>query len=59
MTEKAFGRHGLGAEAVDSVMRQDLHVIMGITLVGTAAVVVANIVVDMLYAVIDPRVRPT
>ena len=58
VTEKVFGLHGLGAEAVDSVMRQDLHVIMGITLVGTAAVVVANIVVDMLYAVIDPRVRP-
>ena len=40
-----------------SIYSQDLPVIMGIVLVASAAVVIANLLVDIFYAVLDPRVR--
>jgi len=57
ITEQVFGMPGLGYTAVNSIEQQDLPVIIGIVIIATAAVVVANIVVDMFYAVLDPRVR--
>jgi peptide/nickel transport system permease protein len=57
ITETVFGMPGLGKTAVDSISQQDLPVIIGIVIVATAAVIVANIAVDMFYAVLDPRVR--
>ena len=57
MTEQVFGLPGLGREAVLAITTEDLPVIMGIALVASATVVVASIVVDMCYALIDPRVR--
>ena len=57
ITEYVFGMPGLGYTAVQAIQQQDLPVIIGIVLVAAAAVVVANIVVDVLYAVLDPRVR--
>ena len=57
VTENVFGLPGLGQLAVQSVTTQDLPVIMGIVLVASFFVVAANIVVDLLYAVLDPRVR--
>jgi peptide/nickel transport system permease protein len=57
ITEDVFGLPGLGQEAVQSVTTQDLPVIVGIVLFASFFVVVANIVVDLLYAVLDPRVR--
>lgn len=57
VTEKIFGLPGLGALAVQSVSTQDLPVIMGTVLVAAFFVVVANILVDMTYAILDPRVR--
>jgi peptide/nickel transport system permease protein len=57
ITENVFGLPGLGQLAVQSVTTQDLPVIVGIVLVASFFVVVANIVVDLLYAVLDPRVR--
>lgn len=57
VTETVFSLNGLGKEAVRSITSQDLPVILGIVLVTSAFVVVANIIVDMLYAVLDPRVR--
>jgi len=44
---------------VVAISRQDLPLIQGIVLVAAAFIVVANIVVDALYAVLDPRVRLT
>ena len=55
--EQVFSLPGLGKTAVDAINQQDLPVIIGIVLFASAAVVVANIVVDALYAVLDPRVR--
>jgi len=57
LTETVFGLPGLGWTAVQSIQNSDLPVIIGIVLIGAAAVVVANILVDILYAVLDPRVR--
>jgi peptide/nickel transport system permease protein len=57
LTETVFGLPGLGWTAVQSIENQDLPVIIGIVIIAAAAVVVANIVVDVLYAVLDPRVR--
>jgi peptide/nickel transport system permease protein len=59
ITETVFSMHGLGGLTVDAAHNSDLPVLIGITLVAGAAYIVANIVVDMLYAVIDPRVRLT
>jgi peptide/nickel transport system permease protein len=57
ITEQVYGMPGLGWTAVNAIESQDLPVIIGIVLVASAAVVMANILVDIVYAVLDPRVR--
>ncbi len=57
ITEQVFGLPGLGYTAVQAIVESDLPVIIGVVLVAATAVVVANIVVDAFYAVLDPRVR--
>lgn len=59
VVEVVFGLGGLGQTAVESVSKGDLPVILGFTILAAIFVVVANIVVDMMYAVLDPRVRIT
>jgi peptide/nickel transport system permease protein len=57
ITETVFNYNGLGKLAVDSIATFDLPTVVGLVLFLGAVVIVANIVVDILYAVIDPRVR--
>jgi peptide/nickel transport system permease protein len=57
ITEVVFGMPGLGYTAYQAIQQQDLPVIIGVVMVTATAVVVANIVVDAFYAVLDPRVR--
>ena len=57
VTETVFSLPGLGYTAVNAITQQDLPVIIGIVLFASAAVVVANILVDIGYALLDPRVR--
>ena len=57
ITEQVFSLPGLGFTAVQAITQQDLPIIIGVVIVAAAAVVVANIVVDAFYAVLDPRVR--
>jgi peptide/nickel transport system permease protein len=57
LTETTFSLPGLGKYAVDAVMRQDLPQVMGATMFASFFIVLANIVVDLLYGVVDPRVR--
>jgi peptide/nickel transport system permease protein len=59
VTEQIFGLPGLGQLAWQSVTTQDLPVIIGTVLVASAFIVVANLLVDLCYAVLDPRVRPS
>lgn len=57
VTETVFGLPGLGQQIYNSISRQDLPVIIGLVLLASAFIVAANIVVDLVYAVLDPRVR--
>jgi peptide/nickel transport system permease protein len=57
VVEYIFGLPGLGYSAINAISTQDLPLIMGITIVGSAAVVLANLFADVMYAVVDPRVR--
>jgi peptide/nickel transport system permease protein len=57
LTESTFNLHGLGLEAVQAISTSDLPIILGVTLFAAFFVVVANLIVDVLYGVIDPRVR--
>ena len=55
--ETLFGVTGLGWTVIQAINQQDLPVILGIVILATTFVVVANLIVDILYAVLDPRVR--
>jgi peptide/nickel transport system permease protein len=57
LTEAVFNLRGLGYEALRAIRNYDLPIILGVTLFAAFFVVVANLVVDLLYAVVDPRVR--
>jgi peptide/nickel transport system permease protein len=57
ITEVTFSLHGLGLFTVEAVQNQDLPEILGVTLLAAFFIVIANLVVDVLYAVLDPRVR--
>jgi ABC-type dipeptide/oligopeptide/nickel transport system permease component len=56
LTETIFGWNGLGRFAMEAIMKRDYPVILGTVLVGAAAFIVVNLVVDVSYAFIDPRV---
>ncbi|MFJ2175300.1 ABC transporter permease [Streptomyces sp. NPDC087851] len=56
LTETLFGIPGVGKTLIDSVRDVDLPVVVGVVLVTGAAVVLANVVADLLYAVADRRV---
>jgi peptide/nickel transport system permease protein len=57
LVEKVFDWPGVGALVVDSILRQDFAVVQAFVLLGAFAYVAVNLVVDVLYGVIDPRVR--
>ena len=56
-TESVYSLPGLGAMAIRSIENLDFPVTMGIVIFATMAVIVFNLVVDLLYAWIDPRIR--
>ncbi|MEU2717037.1 ABC transporter permease [Streptomyces sp. NPDC007205] len=57
ITESVFGLPGVGKLAADSINSADQPVILGVTLFAASFVVLANVMVDLVYAVLDPRVR--
>jgi len=59
ISENIFSLPGLGSLAVGSILDSDLPLITGITILTATIIIFANLVVDLLYAVIDPRVRIT
>jgi peptide/nickel transport system permease protein len=59
ISETIFSLPGMGSLAIDAITKSDLPLITGITLLSAAIILFANFVVDLLYAVIDPRVRIT
>ena len=57
ITESVFAIPGIGRLTVESVLRHDYPVIQGIVLVVAAAYVFINLAIDLLYTVLDPRIR--
>lgn len=57
ITETVFGLNGVGKLTADSISSNDQPVIMAVTLLSAFFVIVGNLVVDLLYSAIDPRVR--
>lgn len=57
LTESVFSLPGLGKYAIDAITNNDLPKVLGVTLMAAFFIVAANLIVDLLYAVVDPRVR--
>jgi len=57
ITESVFSIQGVGRLAINSVFSSDLPMIMATVLLAAVAIVIANLLVDVAYAFIDPRVR--
>lgn len=57
ITEKVFARPGMGRLIVDSIFRRDYLVVQGVTLIIAFSILVANLCVDLLYGLIDPKIR--
>ena len=57
VVETIFTVPGIGYESVQSILRRDYPVIQGVALLVAAIFLLVNLVVDILYGVIDPRVR--
>jgi peptide/nickel transport system permease protein len=57
IVELIFGIPGVGSLFVESIFREDFPVVLALVMILTAAFVVMNFVIDILYSVIDPRVR--
>lgn len=57
LTENVFNLRGLGYQAYAAIKGNDLPVILGVTLLAAFFIVIANLIVDLVYSAIDPRVR--
>jgi ABC-type dipeptide/oligopeptide/nickel transport system permease component len=57
--ERIFGIPGFGYLVVTALQRNDLPLLMGTTIVAAVIVLLANLIVDLLYAILDPRIRYT
>ncbi|MER6073037.1 ABC transporter permease [Streptomyces sp. NPDC001852] len=57
LTETVFSLQGVGAYSIQAIKDNDLPIVMGVTLVAAFFIVFCNLVVDLVYAAIDPRVR--
>jgi peptide/nickel transport system permease protein len=57
LTESVFGLHGVGEYAADSVHALDVPPVLVVTLIGAACVVIIAAIIDVIYALLDPRIR--
>jgi oligopeptide transport system permease protein len=57
VVETVFQIPGIGRYFVQGALNRDYTLVMGVTIVGAAFVIVANLIVDLIYAVLDPKVR--
>jgi peptide/nickel transport system permease protein len=58
VTESVFAWPGLGSLFTEALARRDYTVLMALLMVASTAVVFANLIADVVYPLIDPRVRP-
>jgi len=59
LTETVFDLHGVGQYAAQNIATFDLPPIMGVTMYGAFFIVLFSVFVDLFYAYLDPRIRPT
>lgn len=59
VVEKVFAVPGIGTHFVDAVLSKDLTMIMGVVLVYATLLILFNLIVDVMYGVVDPRIRVT
>jgi peptide/nickel transport system permease protein len=59
ITEQVFQLPGLGQYALNALIQADFPAVMGVTVLGALFIVIANLIVDIVYAFLDPRVRYT
>ena len=57
VTESVFNLNGIGKLFVDSVVRNDLNLLQGLVLTVATSFVVINLIIDLFYAALDPRIR--
>jgi peptide/nickel transport system permease protein len=57
LTETVYNFQGLGRLTVQAATEFDLPVLVGVTVVAAFFIVLLNLIVDVLYAVVDPKVR--
>lgn len=57
VVETLFGWPGLGQLAVDAALRRDTPLILGVTILVSSIVILSNLVVDLIYPLLDPRIR--
>jgi peptide/nickel transport system permease protein len=58
-TESVYGLPGLGKTAINSISNFDLPTTQGVVVFATLCIILFNLLVDLLYAWIDPRIRLT
>jgi peptide/nickel transport system permease protein len=57
LTETIFGWDGMGRFTMEGIIKRDYPVIMGCIIAGTVMLVLVNLLVDVLYHYLDPRIR--
>ena len=57
VTESLFSRRGLGRLVVDAISWKDYPLVQGVVILGAAIYVIVNLVVDLSYGLLDPRIR--
>jgi peptide/nickel transport system permease protein len=57
VVETVFGINGIGSQLITAIQQKDFAVVQAIALILVAAFVVVSAIVDVLYAVLDPRLR--
>ncbi|NKF32187.1 ABC transporter permease, partial [Pseudomonas sp. BGM005] len=57
LVETVFSRNGLGLMAATAVANKDIPVVQGVVLIAAAVFVVMSLLIDLLYPVVDPRIR--
>ena len=57
ITEKVFGWPGMGLLGVEAIANRDYQILMGLTLFTAVLVMLGNLLSDIMYSVVDPRIR--
>jgi peptide/nickel transport system permease protein len=57
LVERVFGWPGMGLLFIDAIGRQDNQVVLGVVIVLTVTIIIVNILTDVVYGIVDPRLR--